>query len=175
MRMPKNIRNLIETQAEKYLDKVYLYFEDREVTYIEFNANINRAANVFLDLGIKKGDRVCFFMPNCPEFHYGWLGLAKIGGVMVPINTNYKTEETKYIVNHSEAKAILVHATLKQVIDNIKLETPLLESFLLAGGDAIDGHYQPFERALVSASPELVSIDISEDDLLEIDEEDFEE
>jgi crotonobetaine/carnitine-CoA ligase len=168
MRMPRNIRELIETQTAKNPDKVFLYFEDREITYAQFNASINRAANVFLELGIKKGDRVCFFMPNCPEFHYGWLGLAKMGGVMVPINTNYRTEETKYIVNHSEAKAILVHASLKQVIDSIRPETPLLEHFLLAGGDAIDGNYRSFEKALALASLDLVPIYISEDDLLEI-------
>ena len=101
-----DIRELIETQSQRNPDKVFLHFDEQEVTYKEFNENINRAANVFLDLGIKKGDRVCFFLPNCPEFLYGWFGLAKIGAILVPINTNYKTEETKYIVNHSEANLI---------------------------------------------------------------------
>ena len=98
-----NIRELLEAQASKNPSKVFLYFDEQEVTYKEFNEQINRAANVFLDLGVKKGDRVCFFLPNCPEYLYAWFGLAKIGAVLVPINTNYKTEETKYIVNHSEA------------------------------------------------------------------------
>ena len=121
--------------SSKNPDKVFLYFGEQEVTYREFNENINRAANVFLDLGIKKGDRVCFFLPNCPEFLYGWFGLAKIGAVLVPINTNYKTEETKYIVNHSEANSILVHSSLREVVDHIRPETPSLKNFLLLGED----------------------------------------
>ena len=71
-----NLRELIETQSEKNPGKVFLYFRDQEVTYKEFDENINKAANVFLDLGIEKGDRVCFFIPNCPEYLYGWLGLS---------------------------------------------------------------------------------------------------
>ena len=108
------------------------------MTYKEFDENINRAANVFLDLGIKKGDRVCFFLPNCPEYLYAWFGLAKIGAILVPINTNYKTEETQYIVNHSEANSILVHSSLKEVVDKIRSETPLLKNFLFLGEDKKD-------------------------------------
>lgn len=163
-----DLRALIEKQSSKSPDKVFLYFGEQEVTYREFNETINRAANVFLDLGIKKGDRVCFFLPNCPEFLYAWFGLAKIGAVLVPINTNYRTEETKYIVNHSEANSILVHSSLREVVDHIRPETPLLENFLLLGEDIKNSDYVSFEEVLKNASTDLVPIDIGEEDLCEI-------
>jgi len=163
-----NIRELIEKQSQRNPDKVFLYFGEQEVTYKEFNENINRAANVFLNLGIKKGDRVCFFLPNCPEFLYGWFGLAKIGAVLVPINTNYRTEETKYIVNHSEANSILVHSSLKEVVDHIRPETPLLQNFLLLGEDIKNSDYVLFDEALRNASAGLGPIDVGEEDLCEI-------
>lgn len=163
-----NLRELIETQCKKDPEKVFLYFAEQEVTYKEFNENINRAANVFLDLGIKKGDRVCFFLPNCPEFLYGWLGLAKIGAVLVPINTNYRTEETKYILNHSEANSILVHSSLKDVVDKIRQETPSLKNFLSLGEDIKNNDYVSFEGALTNASTGLGPIEVSEEDLCEI-------
>ncbi|MCJ7594690.1 MAG: ATP-dependent acyl-CoA ligase [Desulfobacterales bacterium] len=163
-----NIRELIETTAEKNSKKVFLYFADQEVTYEEFDKNINKAANVFLDLGIKKGDRVCFFLPNCPEFLYGWFGLAKIGAVLVPINTNYRTEETKYIVNHSEANSILVHSSLNEVVDKIRSETPLLKNVLFLGEDIHRRDYISFEEALGNAQTDLKPIDISEEDICEI-------
>ncbi len=163
-----NIRELIEAQARKKLDKVFLYFGNEEITYKAFNENINRAANVFLDLGVKKGDRVCFFLLNCPEFLYGWLGLAKIGAVLVPINTNYRTEECKYIVNHCEAKIILVHESLRKVVDAIRPETESLETFLTIGDAERECGYASFEEALRGASAELMATDVEEDDLCEI-------
>ena len=163
-----NIRELLEAQASKNPSKVFLYFDEQEVTYKEFNEQINRAANVFLDLGVKKGDRVCFFLPNCPEYLYAWFGLAKIGAVLVPINTNYKTEETKYIVNHAEANIILVHSSLRGVVDTVRSETPLLKTLLLLGEDTGDSASVSFENALEGASSDLGPTDVSEDDLCEI-------
>ena len=163
-----NIRELIEKNAEKNPNKTFLYFDDQEVSYDQFNNNINRAANVFLDFGIQKGDRVCFFLPNCPEYLYGWLGLAKIGAVLVPINTNYRTEETRYIVNHSEASSILVHSSLTEIVEKIRSETPTLKNFLFIGKDFKNSDYISFEGALRNTSTKLKAIDISEEDVCEI-------
>jgi crotonobetaine/carnitine-CoA ligase len=163
-----NIRALIETQCHKNPDKVFLYFGKQEVSYKEFNQNINRAANLFLDLGIQKGDRVCFFLPNCPEFLYGWFGLAKIGAVLIPINTNYRTQETEYIMNHSEATCVLVHSSLKEIVDKIRPGLPLLKNFLLLGRERQYSDYIPFEREMAKASTELGPTDVNEDDLCEI-------
>ena len=167
-RVSMNIRELIERNAERNPNKIFLYFEEQEVSYEAFNHKINRAANVFLELGIKKGDRVCLFLPNCPEYLYGWFGLSKIGAVLVPINTNYRTEETKYIINHSEATTILVHSSLAAVVDNIKLETSGLKNFLMMGGAVKNSGYISFEGAMESASTKLKPIDIREDDICEI-------
>ncbi len=163
-----NIRELIETQSKKNPGKVFLYFGEQEITYEAFDHNINKAANMFLDLGIRKGDRVCFLLPNCPEFLYGWLGLAKIGAILVPINTNYKTEETRYIINHSEASTILVHSSLKEVIESIRSETPSLRNFLLLGADTGNGCYRLFDEAVRNASSNLRPTEVSEEDLCEI-------
>jgi crotonobetaine/carnitine-CoA ligase len=137
------------------------------VTYKEFDENVNRAANVFLSLGLQKGDRVCFFLPNCPEYLYGWLGLAKIGAILVPINTNYKTEETRYILDHSEANTILVHASLKGAVETIRSETPSVKIFLSLG-DKKEAGYVPFEEALWNSSTHLRPTDIGDQDLCEI-------
>ncbi len=126
-----NLRELLETQSKKDPEKVFLYFAEQQITYKEFNENVNRAANAFLSLGVKKKDRVCFFLPNCPEYLYGWLGSAKIGAILDPINTNYKTEETRYILNHSEANTLIVHASLKDVIERSGRRRLTLRLFFL--------------------------------------------
>jgi carnitine-CoA ligase len=163
-----NLRELLETQSKKDPDKVFLYFAEQQVTYKEFNENVNRAANAFLSLGVKKGDRACFFLQNCPEYLYGWLGLAKIGAILVPINTNYKTEETRYILNHSEANTLMVHASLKDVIEKIRPETPSLKTFLSLGEEKKQDGYLQFEEVFWNSSTDLRPTDVGEQDLCEI-------
>lgn len=163
-----NIRELIETKAAENPSKIFLYFKKQEVTYEDFNKNVNRAANVFLSLGVKKGDRVCLFLPNSPAFIYARLGLAKIGAVLVPINTNYRIEETKYIVNHSEAESILTDVSLKEVVQSVRQETPLLKNFLILGEGPGSSDYVSFESSLNDASAKLDLMEISEEDVCEI-------
>jgi carnitine-CoA ligase len=162
-----SLRELVETQSNKDPDKVFRSFCEQEVTYKGFDENINKAANVFLDLGIRKGDRVCFFLPNCPEYLYGRLGLAKIGAILVPINTNYKTEETRYILHHSEANTLLVHVSLKEVVDEIRSDKPSLKNFLSLGEEKEAGYF-PFKDALRSSSAHLRPTDVGDQDLCEI-------
>lgn len=122
-----NIRNFIESKAEKNPDKPFLYFEDEVLTYEEFDQKINQAANAFLDMGVKKGQRVCLMLPNVPEFLYGWFGLAKIGAVMVPINIAFKENETGYILNHSEAVGVIVDSEHLPIVREIKKKSKTLK------------------------------------------------
>jgi crotonobetaine/carnitine-CoA ligase len=99
----KTLRDMWDELARIYGEKTVSIFEDHkgnitEFTYSQLNEEINKAANLFLDLGIKKDEKVAIQLDNCPEFLMCWFGLAKIGAIMVPINTHYKQEECGYII-----------------------------------------------------------------------------
>ena len=57
-------------------------------------------------------------LPNCPEFLYSWFGLAKIGAAIVPVNSLYKGEFLRYIIDHSDSKTIIMH---NQFLERLKL------------------------------------------------------
>lgn len=122
-----NIRTFIESKVERNPDKPFLYFEDEVVSYEEFDQKINQAANGFLDMGVKKGHRVCIMLPNVPEFLYGWFGLAKIGAVMVPINIAFTENEAGYILNHSEALGVIVDSERLPIVVEIKKRSETLK------------------------------------------------
>ncbi|WP_423841937.1 AMP-binding protein [Aeromonas veronii] len=87
----QNLRQMWDDLAGGYGDKTALIFEScegnvRQFSYASLNEEINRTANLFHSLGIRKGDKVALHLDNCPEFIFCWFGLAKIGAVMVPIN-----------------------------------------------------------------------------------------
>ena len=97
--------------------KVFLQIAGQQITYAEFYTRVKGAAARFLELGIKRGDRVCLFLPNVPEFHYCWFGLSLIGAISVPVNVAYKRDEAAYIFDNAGAAAVVAHTTLQSVAD----------------------------------------------------------
>ncbi len=155
-----NIRHFIEKIAEKNLDKTYLYFNDQEVSYREFDRNINRVANALLKMGIRKGDRFCIMMRNCPEYLYTWFGLNKIGAVMVPINAEFREKEAHYIIEHSEARAVLTTTETLPVIRNIRKSYNVPEHVICLGRPK-DDDILSFQEFYEASSPMLGETDVS--------------
>lgn len=99
----KTLRDLWEEQSIKFSEKTALIYQDCEgnvceFTYSQLNEQINKTANLFLELGIQKEDKVAIQLHNCPEFFMCWFGLAKIGAVIVPLNAKYTKKECDYIL-----------------------------------------------------------------------------
>ena len=112
--------------------KTYLYFRGREVSFQNFRENSLRTATLFRDLGVQKGDRVCLFLPNCPEFLYAWMGLSHLGAIGVPINPAYKEEEGALLLNSCEARVLLTHHTLVEVAQKICSYSLAIEKLMVA-------------------------------------------
>lgn len=112
-------------------EKVYLFFRDQRITYQQLQEQSLKVAGLFHGLGIRKGDRVCLFLQNCPEFLYCWFGLARLGAIGVPINTAYKHEETAYIINDAGAVVLVCHRSLLDVIQQARKKAPQLAQVLV--------------------------------------------
>jgi crotonobetaine/carnitine-CoA ligase len=105
----RTIGHILEDKAEKNKSKIFFQFEDQGFTYKETNENANRMANGYKSLGVKKGDRVVAMLPNSPEYVFHCLGLAKTGGVDTSINTAYKGDLFRHVIDISGAKFMLIH------------------------------------------------------------------
>ena len=118
MPVPGVLGELLSDRVRRYPEKVFLRFKDLNVTYEEIDRLSNRCANAFMGLGVDKGDKVSIMLPNCPEFIYLWFGLAKCCAVEVPVNTNYKGEFLRHIVDQSDSKILVIAA---EYLDRVKL------------------------------------------------------
>jgi len=78
------------------------------LTFAELTERIRCAAGAFAAFGVKKGDRVAVWAPNSAEWIIASFGLLAAGGVLVPVNTRFKSEEATDIIGRSGAKAVLV-------------------------------------------------------------------
>ena len=82
------------------VEAVYEYATGRRFSFAELNGRANRFAHCALELGIEKGDRVAILMMNSIEFVEAFLGLGKIGAVVVPLNWRLVPDELTYIINN---------------------------------------------------------------------------
>ena len=118
---------------------------------------------MFRAAGIGHGDRVCLFLPNCPEFMYCWFGLSLLGAISVPINTAYKRDEAAYILNNAGASAIVTHTSLLDVAQEAAELAPELRYKLLVGGT--EPGWDNFSQSLTSASPMEAAVPVSPQDI----------
>lgn len=110
--------NIIKDKAETNGDKAFLQFEEgKEVSYREADRISDAIANGLLKLGVKKGDKVAIFLPNCLEAVYTWFACSKLGVADVPINLANRGVFLSHVINDSEAKVIVID---QQLIDRLK-------------------------------------------------------
>jgi crotonobetaine/carnitine-CoA ligase len=110
---------LLEAQAERYRDKVFLTWVPFEGpglrwTYGEFVDRVRRVAGALVARGCRPGDAVILHMPNRPDFLAAWFACSWAGLVAVSTNTNSGRGELKYFAEHSGAKVALTDASLVQ-------------------------------------------------------------
>ncbi|WP_433631909.1 FadD3 family acyl-CoA ligase [Nocardia sp. CA-120079] len=78
------------------------------ISFTELAQRVRRAAGAFANAGVESGDRVAIWAPNSAEWIIAAFGSLSAGGVLVPVNTRFKTEEADDIVRRSGAKLLLV-------------------------------------------------------------------
>ncbi|MBC7089803.1 MAG: AMP-binding protein, partial [Methanobacteriaceae archaeon] len=102
------IGEFLEKQVQKYPDKEFIIYPDRNLrfTYNEFNERVNLLAKGLLAIGLKKGDHLGIWATNVPDWLTFLFATAKIGVVLVTINTAYKIHELEYVMKQSDMKAI---------------------------------------------------------------------
>ncbi|MCF6245120.1 MAG: long-chain-fatty-acid--CoA ligase [Sulfurovum sp.] len=112
-----NFYELIEHQGKKRKNKVALLIDDTKITYGEILENTDKLAKYLSDKGVKEGDKVALFLRNSPEFIYSIFAVAKLGAVLVPVNTFLKEEELNYILENSESTFLIASMIHKKVVD----------------------------------------------------------
>jgi len=99
---------MVLSAADRFGDAEAVVDGPLRLTFSQVVDRIRCAAGAFADLGIDKGERVAVWAPNSAEWIIAAFGLLTAGGVLVPVNTRFKTEEAGDVIARSGAKAALV-------------------------------------------------------------------
>ncbi len=105
-----NVRDFFEDVARRLPDRPFIVTRDRSFTYGEIDERVDRTASAWRGLGVSKGDRVAFMVDNSPEFLVTFLALAKIGAILVAVNTRFKPREIATMLEISRAQLLLAGA-----------------------------------------------------------------
>jgi fatty-acyl-CoA synthase len=127
------IGRLTEQMARHHGAREALVFRGRRWSFAEVAANVDRVAKGLMALGVEPGERVALWMVNRPEWIEAMFGVMKIGAVLVPVNTRFRTDDVAYVVGQSGA-SVLIIAARSGPVDYLQMTRALAPS--LATGEA---------------------------------------
>ena len=123
--------------AKKQPEHPAVIFYGHTLTYADLDKQSDRFAALLMSRGVKKGDRVAVFMPNCPQFHIVFFGILKLGAIHVPVSPLSRAFELAYELNDTDAEVIVAQDQLIETVNQVKGETKLREIIVTSLADVI--------------------------------------
>lgn len=156
-----NISELLARNGRKYPEQTAVIEEHQQLTYAQLDTQVNQLAHSLKNHGINEGDKVLLFMPNTSNFLLTYFAVLRLGGIIVPVSARLTPTELEYIINHSEAKALVTEHILYNSCAPIQDKFRLL---WVKTGPEVDGWYS-FENLLASGEKEPIVCQLKEDDI----------
>ena len=107
--LEETARKFPTRQAVKYIEMEF------DKTYYDFNCKVDRIAKGLMGMGFKKGDHVAVWATNYPQWLVLMFATARIGVVLVTVNTNNKEHELEFLIRQSDSKALFICDGLKDI------------------------------------------------------------
>jgi carnitine-CoA ligase len=133
VRTARTVAHVLEAGAERWGDRTAVDFGDAAYSYTDLWSRARRAAAAFAGQGVKPGDPVLVMLDNTIEFVDAWLGLALIGAIQVPVNTEYLGEILRHQVKDSGARLMLLDPAYMTRIDALGSDRGDLRTLLVVG------------------------------------------
>ncbi|MHA2051797.1 MAG: AMP-binding protein [Promethearchaeota archaeon] len=142
---------------------------DEKYSYKDFHLLSNRLGNGLSQLGLKRGDGVALMEINSPEFLFTVFATFKMGAYSVMVNVSLRGEGLRYIIDHSDASAIIVHWSFLPAIMDIKSELPKIKHIIVDINEAPNDFNLPEEmisiQEVMQAPDDDIDVEISPDDM----------
>jgi acetyl-CoA synthetase len=140
-------KNCIDRHLANKGDKTAIIFEpnnpeesSKHITYNELYKEVSAMANVLRDQGVKKGDRVCIYLPMIPELAYSMLACARIGAIHSVVFAGFSSNALSTRINDCECKLVITAdggyrgaktINLKGIVDEALTKSPCVERVLV--------------------------------------------
>jgi benzoate-CoA ligase family protein len=142
----------LHRQARARPDAPALLFEGETHSYAELADDTNRAAGLFLGLGLALEQRVLLMLPDMPQFAQAWFGAVQAGGVVSAASPGLKADEVRFYLDYCRPTLLVTDAETAAVVTLVRGASPWLKHVLVAGGGA--GSHLDFDEELRRTPPE---------------------
>ncbi len=151
-----NLVTNLAAAVEEHGDNTAIGFQGTETSYDEFWGQTGAFATALEERGLGEDDRVALYLPNVPPFLIAFHGTLRAGGVVVPMNPQYKAREIGHLLGDSGAKVVVALADLVPFVTEVQDETDV-EHVVSIGGEA-EGAVT-LEEFLEPGDPEIADRD----------------
>ena len=125
-----NLTHLFDLSLTGRRDSAALEFQGARYTFGDLDTRSNRLAQLFVERGVKTGDRLCVYLANCVEMIDIYLACVKLGVIFVPINILYRDREITHILSDAEPAAVVANS---EIPTSLPVWTPAELSAAAAG------------------------------------------
>ena len=117
--------------AERWGNRESLVFGPVRQSFAEVARRVDEAAKGLIALGIAPGDKVCLWLNNCPEWVHLMFAIARIGAILVPANTRFRTGDIEYLVRQGDCATLITH-DVSGPVDYLEMVRELVPESLAA-------------------------------------------
>lgn len=128
---PTLVNHFLEDSARVTPHKTALICDEQRISYAQLEQMANRLAHGLRDFGVKPGDRVLLYLPNCVELGIGIFGTLKASGIFVVVNSSTKREKLAYLANDCRAAMLITSGSQLAAAREVMEQTPSLKGLIL--------------------------------------------
>jgi long-chain acyl-CoA synthetase len=160
---------LLDDTTTAFPSQIAIEYLGHKIRYSELSEMVNRLANAFIALGVKKGDKVAVVLPNCPQFIITDFATMKAGATVIPCSSLHKSLDLKYEIGESGATTVVCSDENINIIKSLVNETKVKNIIVTSPLDyaekqpeisQISGAYQ-FRNLVAENSPESPRVEIN--------------
>ncbi|MBY7142736.1 AMP-binding protein [Virgibacillus sp. NKC19-3] len=133
----------------------------KEITYADLIRNVNRIGNVFLENGLKRGDKILVMIPRFIEAYEVYLAALKTGIIIIPSSEMLKTRDLQYRISHGEVRGVVSYFHFVDQYKGVREYDQLIK--FAVGGQADGWHF--LDRLKADASDQLDMVNTTRDDI----------
>ena len=144
----RTIGSLPAQAAARWGSREALRFQERRWSFAELSASIDDAARGLMVLGVEPGEKVSLWMVNRPEFIQTTYAVIKIGAVLIPVNTRFRTEDVAYVLGQSDSTTLVI-SERSGPIDYLAMLREVVPSLGTGHSELADPRFPMLRRVIV--------------------------
>lgn len=126
-----NLVSSVHATAQTMPQKVAYRFMGQDTTYAEFDLSVSMFASALKELGVERGEKIAFLLGNTPHYLISLYATMRIGATAVPINPLYTPDEISFILENSDAKAVIAIDQLLPLVEVACQTFPTIENYIV--------------------------------------------